>query len=102
MGLDFFGSHNEKAREFIQAAALEYHGEIFLGQNHGQAFSKLEETHPDFEERDVHDGFLTTANRFVDRVEAAEIAEQGHQVNGSANGRLDSDDITEFRQSTQH
>ncbi len=77
--------------EYISTAALEYRGQVFRGGNHGDALTALEEAvGEDYMTRDVRDGFVTSKDRFVDRIEADEIAERNDQIIGRSRGFLDS------------
>ncbi|MDD5318797.1 MAG: hypothetical protein PHF79_03215 [Candidatus Pacebacteria bacterium] len=90
----------QEKNEAISAAALEYEGELFTAHSHAEAFLLLEKARPNFIDSEVHDGFITTTGRFVDRDEALEIAKQTQQVSPSRLKRgenvLDSKEINWF------
>lgn len=77
------GKVGSQESERIAHAALMYEGEIFLGNNHTEAYLKLLAKYPhlasssDFE---FKDGFTTTLGRFVSRSEAHAIAEKNEQM----------------------
>jgi len=90
--------------EKIASAAIKFNGEIITGINHALAIMKMEKIHPDWQKMStepVEEGFLTSSGRFVDRREAAEIAERAEQTDEagidsrSSPEELDSSEITQ-------
>ena len=69
--------------ERITSAAIKFNGEIVRGLSHGLAVLELEKIHPNWKtisHDPVEEGFLTSSGRFVDRKEAAEIADRAEQT----------------------
>lgn len=76
-GMQHKNEHSQEGYvEGIAAAALEYQGELFVGEHHRNAAVELKRAHPDAKPTisELHHGFVTTWGRFVDRKEAKEIA----------------------------
>lgn len=66
--------------ERIQAAALRYKDRVFIGKGHIDAYDALERVFTSsIDMKEVEQGFMTDSGRFVDRNEAAEIAEKAKQ-----------------------
>lgn len=75
------GSPAAGDKEQIKSAAIRFNGETYLGRTHMDAVSALEKVHPNWpREGKPHDGFMTTAERFVDRDEAGKIADTSGQL----------------------
>jgi len=73
--------HGEKkTQESIKSAAIKFKGEIIAGVNHAFAIMQLERNYPRANITSLEEGFLTSSGRFVDRREAAEIADQAAQT----------------------
>jgi hypothetical protein len=68
--------------EKIVSGAIRYRGEVFTGQFHADAVTKIWELYPETKEdmTDFEEGFVTSTGRFVDRKEAGEIAEIATQL----------------------
>ena len=83
-----------KISESIKSAAILFNNdEIYAGVNHAIAIRELEKVHPDWHKMPKYptqEGFLTSTGRFVDRLEATEIAESADQLN-----HLDSEQKTD-------
>ena len=75
---DYSLEYHNKDIEMIVAVAMKTNeGKIYVGRN---CHSELLVMYPnDF--RNSEQGFLTSKDRFVDRVEALEIAKQNKQIN---------------------
>lgn len=93
--------------EMIRSAAIEYHlkGEdtprYMEGANHAQCietFSFMELFSSKRNMSKEKQGFMTTTGRFVDRIEAYQIAKAANQLNNqrSDKGYLDSYDLAFF------
>jgi hypothetical protein len=70
--------------ETIKSCAVLYRGEIFKGQIHSDARSEVRKAHLEAKTRDMVEGYVTSKGRFVDRVEAVEIADKADQIRESA------------------
>lgn len=67
--------------EKIFCAAVNYNGMIITGRRHKNCYETLRLLGIDVEPLSrKFDGFLTTENRFVDRYEGWEIAENNNQI----------------------
>jgi hypothetical protein len=75
-------NNHEQSIEKVTSAALLINGEIFTGANHPEANEKFMARYPDkdIEDLDFIDGFLTNTGRFVNRTEAAAIANKARQI----------------------
>ena len=92
--------------EKIVAAAIRFNGEIVTGVNHALATRQLEKMHPDWQKMStepVEEGFLTSSGRFVDRREAAEIAERAAQTNEAGiDSRMNPEELDSSELKTIH
>lgn len=87
--------------ERVKCAAILFQGELFFGLNHSLASRGLKEKYPRWKEMTdspAESGFYTNTGRFVDRLEADEIAIAAQQVDADrlrerADGGLDSSEI---------
>ncbi len=70
--------------ESIKSAAILFsNDEMYTGVNHAIAVRELEKVHPNWRKMSKsppQEGFLTSTGRFVDRLEAGNIAEKAYQL----------------------
>ena len=81
--------NKESANESVVKACIEYAGQQYTGTSHLEAMQHILEdvgTLPKNAYVDMHEGFLTSSGRFVDRTEARAIAEGAGQLEPTADG----------------
>jgi len=76
--------------ERIDAAAVQYGDDVFVGINHGEAYEKLTAIHPEIiaANADIKNGFLTSTGRFVSRDEASVIADKAEQIRDEMKNKI--------------
>ena len=66
----------------IVKSAIRYKGEIYSGYNHEECFNELFKKHNknSINSKDIEQGFITSENEFVNRIQATIIAETSGQL----------------------
>jgi hypothetical protein len=86
----------ESTKEKIVLSAMRYQGKIYTGLNHKIVFDELKMEHQEAERGErggVEEGFTTTTQQFVDRIEAKKIAIEAGQTKENGRPELYSDDL---------
>lgn len=70
----------EKVERITHACVISKGGMFLLGKSHGECFEQAVNTGVELSSKPSHQGFFTSAGRFVSRDEAAEIAFKAKQT----------------------